>query len=506
MPGVHWPITIEIDGLNSTDISRYIEQKLGGVRRHKANIAGLKPLKAEIAFRAGQIFQWAVLMTPQVLDALEDGQSITAIQNNIKDTPRELHDLYGQILETFLRKASEKDRFELRRLVEWTCLAKKPLMVEEVQWALAIDPNRHYRNESEMEQSPGCHAIEGLRKRIGRLSCGLIGFQEARQGGPLVQFIHQSVRDYFIDGGGITTLRHPERNPLGLAHCDLARICAQSILAVPTSVPTFRILSRNEIVFYSAENVLKHMKDAEDEGVSETYPLQLFRWPQEQFATQLGEYELFWDELSDPHLLHIAAWYGVASLVEAILNHPHSPNINVEDERGNTPLHCAAVGGQHHIVDILLKRGNIKGSETALTPCSFRGKRLIVDYRNGEGKTPLLLAAQGGHDLVINKLLETGEAWLDAADECGRTPLMHACDCRHQSTKELLVAKGADVNAVSEKSETALLYACWRGINAENLIHCANKETINLKDTDGRTPLLYAAKRGAVKIAELLIR
>jgi ankyrin repeat protein len=56
--------------------------------------------------------------------------------------------------------------------------------------------------------------------------------------------------------------------------------------------------------------------------------------------------------------------------------------------------------------------------------------------------TPLLYAAENGHEAVVKLLLEQG-AELETKDLDGRTPLSRAVENGHEAVVKLLVEKGA---------------------------------------------------------------
>ncbi|MDB4808156.1 ankyrin repeat domain-containing protein [Verrucomicrobia bacterium] len=86
----------------------------------------------------------------------------------------------------------------------------------------------------------------------------------------------------------------------------------------------------------------------------------------------------------------------------------------------------------------------------------------------------------------------------------GGAPLHYAAMFGRKEIAELLIAKGADVNAKDEAGRTPLYEAAWqgRGEIAELLI--AKGADVNAKNEDGKTPLDSAIPRKRPGIAGLL--
>ncbi|MGD8925975.1 MAG: ankyrin repeat domain-containing protein, partial [Thioalkalispiraceae bacterium] len=142
-------------------------------------------------------------------------------------------------------------------------------------------------------------------------------------------------------------------------------------------------------------------------------------------------------------------------------------------------------------------------------------------------RTPLALAALGGHSAIIKMLLDRG-AHINIKDQYGITPLTFAVksgsldsvkllvEKNTLSTKKLnkllfittdekydpalaefMIYKGADINARDYYGRTALHRAVWLSGNkkvAELLISMGAK--LNIVDKDGRTPLQTAILSG----------
>lgn len=105
--------------------------------------------------------------------------------------------------------------------------------------------------------------------------------------------------------------------------------------------------------------------------------------------------------------------------------------------------------------------------------------------------TPLHSAASNGHQTVVELLLKKG-ATVDAKDEGGLTSLHYASHNGHFEYVELLIQYRANVNATDYNGISALQrpYATGNLKVLSLLINCGAE--VNHKDNEGVTPLLSA--------------
>lgn len=140
-------------------------------------------------------------------------------------------------------------------------------------------------------------------------------------------------------------------------------------------------------------------------------------------------------------------------------------------------------------------RGNVEAA---------RGASPNVNLNDPVGRTPLGIAAERGHADVALFLIENG-AEVNIVDANGNTPLIFII----HKTGDLalikrLLEKGAAVNAQNRTGETALMYAAWRGyleIVQLLLVHHAD---VTLKNRQGDTALTLAESKGHLAIVEML--
>ncbi|XP_069112832.1 ankyrin repeat domain-containing protein 27-like isoform X2 [Argopecten irradians] len=167
----------------------------------------------------------------------------------------------------------------------------------------------------------------------------------------------------------------------------------------------------------------------------------------------------------------------------AKLTAQHRTDVNLvtaytRDDRGYTALHIAALNGQAHLIDVLIKNG-------ALVNAS--------DYLS---YTPLHLACQKGHQNII-LLLVHFNADCTQTDGEGNTPLHLCVDNGHEDCVKAMVfldyAKTKlDVNAQNVRGDTALhLAAKWGYENIVSIL-LENDAQPSLRNRKKQTPFNIA--------------
>ncbi|KAK2754802.1 hypothetical protein FQN54_006695 [Arachnomyces sp. PD_36] len=124
------------------------------------------------------------------------------------------------------------------------------------------------------------------------------------------------------------------------------------------------------------------------------------------------------NEVKNVTALHLAAFGNAVSCLEFYLEEGIFTDLNVEAERGWTPLHMAARGGQHEVVSFLLSHGaniNAEGPKKvlplhlAVQHRSVQSVKTLVEFGSattpdGNGLRPLDYAEQLGHPEIVSIL------------------------------------------------------------------------------------------------------
>lgn len=169
--------------------------------------------------------------------------------------------------------------------------------------------------------------------------------------------------------------------------------------------------------------------------------------------------------------------------------------IEAEDLAGNTALQLSAWEGHIAVVELLLHRAadiNSKGSTDT---------------------TPLMLAARKGRTDVVRLLLAQGAdiGATSANPDYGSTAVAQALDRHHTETAKVLLESGADANSTySQGSQRTLLHAVvrqysWDSRKSEIELLLEKGADLEAKDDDGQTPLVVAVQKELVETVNFFI-
>lgn len=576
----HYPILnspdmfeIWLEMENKSDISIYVKSELKLSSFEETTPSVIQNL---IISRAAGIFLWARLVVKQVQDLELEGFGPNKIEAIIRTIPEDLHELYKTLIHGMGPPSL--------RLIQWVCFATRPLTTEELRWALVIDarfpslqecqksedyiPNSERMNQQVIKLSRGLAEVtrRSDTRAYSTLRYDTKGSDTERLSSPVVQFIHQSVKDFFINEGLVVldNMSASADESIGMAQLELLKTCICYLnmeeIGRSESDESDKLKAKFPFLHYATTSWVLHSQRSDAKGIPQGILLKLFAWPSNiilNLWTRIFRDTVGYSEhcpSAKTTLVHIAAKYHIVGALKAILEHDDltSMDIDSKDEDGRTPLSWAVEHKHEDIAQLLLDAGAevdskdkagwipllwaVKNGHEAMvkllldagaevdstdnrynrTLLSWAAKNMYeavfklllnagakVNSKDTAGWTPLLWAVRNSHETVAKLLLDTG-AEVDLADKESRTPLSWAAENRHEAIVKLLLDAGAKVNSRAKDGRTPLLWAAMRGRKAVVKMLLKAGAEVNLKDEDGWTPLTWAVVHGHNSVAELL--
>jgi hypothetical protein len=178
-----------------------------------------------------------------------------------------------------------------------------------------------------------------------------------------------------------------------------------------------------------------------------------------------------------------AASEGNWKVLQEEISQGRSPNSIDVIASGQTPLMAAARGNDEKIVEYLLKQG---ANPNLTSPLGF---------------SPLLLAAEKGNFEIVKSLVYA-QADVNYHGFKGYTPLMLAARHGHLGVTQYLLENGADINAKSRHQSTPLMLALQAGQLKAVVVLLQHHPDLDVKDKDGDDALTIARRKNLLPVVK----
>ena len=452
------------------------------------------------------------------MDSLTGKKTVRAVRNALQrledrsDDPKDM--VYDQAYDEAMARirGQNPDVTEIAMSVlTWITHARRPLEVEELQYALAIE-----EGDSEVD---GDNTLE-----VDDLINPCVGLVTIDQTDQTVRLVHYTTQEY---------LERRDAAYFPEAELRLANTCLRCLLFHKLYRPEPMdsngdmdnvIVLRHDFYDYVMKNWHLHVRC--NQLVMATSVVRFLECPskREKLTTSGWLKHSPRNRVGDSSwtAIHYCAYFDFPEICAQLLGRGY--NADSRDEKGMTPLAIAARFDSTEVTKLLIARSDVdvnakdEEGETPLVIAadwsSTDAVKLLtahnnvdVNSKNKEGKTPLALAAMYGDIDMVKFLIAHSDVDVEAKDEEGMTPLAVAAYYGETDTVKLLIARSdVDVEARNEEGNTPLAAAAFFGeTDIIKLLIMRSDVDVNAKNKEGRTPMAIAARYGNWDTVKLLI-
>eukprot|EP00164_Ancoracysta_twista_P011235 GFYU01017256.1.p1 GENE.GFYU01017256.1~~GFYU01017256.1.p1 ORF type:complete len:446 (-),score=87.76 GFYU01017256.1:119-1456(-) len=207
----------------------------------------------------------------------------------------------------------------------------------------------------------------------------------------------------------------------------------------------------------------------------------------QKFLNRIGR-DLRIDENTVGTIFHLACAEGEWKVANDLMK-KRNVNVDIVNDRGETALHIACLHGRVTAFESLIDMG---ASLHTLTH---------------DNDTLLHKAAAGGHVALMRALIQRHFLPPTATNQCGETPLHHACRHGRYDASQFLLDSSVNPDEIDQFGGTALHIATDAGhLKLCRLLLEDYKAQGGIADIDGNTPLHRCCIQGNMEVVELLLQ
>ena len=518
----------DLDQQRGLGIGKAVDDRLGyhgkvGATRLGMFCESLPELITRIPKDISEKAQGMYLLAKLHMDSLKLQPSRAAVLKALANLSTEVSKIYGDILER-IDDQPKSDVILAKKVLSWMVLARRPLDVSELLQALAVDPSNTEFDPLEQTELT----------IILRVTKGLVA-ADGEHGA--VRLVHRTAQEYFENNG--KTLFPDAQAKIAITMLTYLNFKS---LSIPCDYNDEEIqvgLRLKEYTFFAYASTYwgEHIQAVIEEPEVQTAVMKFLKDPSKlastiQAAWYIGskcQSSATWDVRGGVNSLHVCGWYGLDSILTALLNETTNVVLDSQDrDLGQTPLMYACRRGHPTTVSTLIQNGadvnvrSMKGS-TAIFE-SIQGNHVDVldilltttplgppldvnlTHPGDYDHTILMLAAFHGFENAVNLLLQRPGILINLQDTQGYTALaLAAAKKRATIVERLLESKDIDINAVNQNGATALMIAAEHG--SEEIVTQLLRQNadIGIEDLDGNTAIWLAIIHGRTSVVRAML-
>ncbi|KAJ6111441.1 hypothetical protein N7523_007502 [Penicillium sp. IBT 18751x] len=459
-------------------------KELSRANNYSENVS--KSVSRILSDKAEGTFLWVGIACKELAD-IRSRDAVKALEG----FPRGLNSLYTKLLTTAL-ETEGKDKKTILDLLGCVTVSRRPLTLLELAAACRL-----YDSQDEQDR------INFISEDIEMCRFMIVVQDES------AHLLHKSVKDFLLHAQGGSLMNIQRANALLAYRCIDYVLCHMQLLNFHEKKVQSPMFIRYAVLYWPEHASLAksefHISPSHStffQPISSQREVWLKAYNHEQHSTSTRE---------DFSILHVAAAWGILSLLNFVLDHVSFASIpqpfqrilnflpaskavkrciasladwnrtrmliNARDRTGKTPLHLAITQRQTEFVEALLEYG------------------ADVDLCDDELKCALHFAAELGSEQVVSMLLGISQK-LEAQDCEGQTPLLCAVENLQAGSVYTLVKAGAQAKVINDKHQNTLHLIC-RGAKRKDsftlLRYFINQGLSPYAcDVDNMTPLFYA--------------
>ncbi|KAF8206616.1 ankyrin repeat-containing domain protein [Mycena galopus ATCC 62051] len=529
------------------DIREYINAQIYSSRLSQ-HVKDLPTLQEEIHSKIIGAVDGMFLLAKLHIESLKTKNTIKAVRKALTELPKNLYEGYDIAMQR-IEAQNEEDRVTARSALIWVANAKRPLSVEELRVALAVEPGTQQLDKENL-----------LKIEIILGVCA--GLVIVDKGSSVVRLVHYTTQEYLDK---IQAQKFPDAQ----TEITSTLLTFLAFDGYPDSVWHSKNLP--PLAEYS-QYCLAHAAGQPEVQLRESLLMFLdkaFQWktamnkrlswnpkwnsPPWNYSHQKSQPSTLWiaaaanlvettefllegapllKHSKDPEII-VASYYGHIKIVHILLE--NGADVNAAGGEYGSSLQVAAAEGHTEVVSILLEKGaNINAAGgyygSSLQAAAAEGHTEIVcsllekganvnateivyillekgadiNVAGGYYGSSLHAAVAEGHTEIVDILLETG-ADINVAGRHYGSVLQAAVARGHTKVVCVLLEKGADINAAGRNYGSPLQAAAARGHT--EIVHILLERGANVNAVEGYegSSLQAAAARGHTEIVHILL-